>query len=208
MIDESLSSGGNGKTSRLELGSDRTDRAVSASDVSPSSEAGAANKIIARQTSCQRALRAVALWAPVALWAGFIFFMSAHTGSDLSQGEGFVSAVKRWLDGIQVALLGPGIDLVSSFGHFLEYLVLGVLLARALKGAGLRREAAVFATAAVMASMYGVTDEVHQLFVPDRMCDPADWLVDTVGASIGALSWLGVNRARGWGDRSIRGRMA
>lgn len=42
-----------------------------------------------------------------------------------------------------------------------------------------------FAVAA--ASLYGVTDEIHQLFVPGRFCDPADWLVDTLGALTGAL---------------------
>lgn len=41
--------------------------------------------------------------------------------------------------------------------------------------------------AVAIASLYGVTDEFHQSFVPDRACDPVDWLVDTAGAALGAV---------------------
>ena len=40
--------------------------------------------------------------------------------------------------------------------------------------------------ALILGSAYGVTDEIHQLFVPDRSCDPLDWLVDTVAVFFGA----------------------
>ena len=39
----------------------------------------------------------------------------------------------------------------------------------------------------VVASLYGMTDEFHQYFVPDRACDPLDWLIDTCGATLGAF---------------------
>ncbi|MDO4854768.1 MAG: VanZ family protein [Coriobacteriia bacterium] len=41
--------------------------------------------------------------------------------------------------------------------------------------------------AMVLASLYGISDEFHQIFVPQRSCDPADWAVDTIAALIGAL---------------------
>ncbi len=41
--------------------------------------------------------------------------------------------------------------------------------------------------ATVFASLYGISDEFHQVFVPQRSCDPADWAVDTIAALIGAL---------------------
>ncbi len=47
---------------------------------------------------------------------------------------------------------------------------------------------------AVLASMlYGVTDELHQLFVPLREPDPWDVAADTVGAAVAVLGmdwWL------------------
>lgn len=43
------------------------------------------------------------------------------------------------------------------------------------------------AMTATLASLYGATDEFHQIFTPGRSCDPADWLVDTIAALIGAF---------------------
>lgn len=38
--------------------------------------------------------------------------------------------------------------------------------------------------AIVATSLYGVTDEIHQMFVPNRHPDVLDWVADTVGALI------------------------
>jgi VanZ family protein len=45
--------------------------------------------------------------------------------------------------------------------------------------------------AIVLATMYGVSDEFHQSFVPGRSPDRFDVVADCVGATIGvALGWL------------------
>lgn len=82
----------------------------------------------------------------------------------------------------------PGSNVPGHFGalaHFAEYAVLGALIAAAeskLSAAG----RVMLATGA--ASAYGVTDELHQSFVPMRMTDPADWSMDTLGALAGSLA--------------------
>lgn len=91
---------------------------------------------------------------------------------------------------------------VSPVGHFSEYLVLGAALCNALRfhlkpqgpaGALLVAkpisELSKWApiVAAALSSLYGVTDEFHQIFTPGRSCDPMDWLVDTIAAALGAL---------------------
>jgi VanZ family protein len=43
--------------------------------------------------------------------------------------------------------------------------------------------------AIVAASIYGITDEVHQAFVPLRESSWKDWLADSTGAVMGAMSW-------------------
>lgn len=68
--------------------------------------------------------------------------------------------------------------------HFAEYALLGILVFMALDRRALRR--AVY-LAVLTASAYAVTDELHQLFVPGRVADPADWGVDTLGALTGVL---------------------
>ncbi|MDR3115247.1 MAG: VanZ family protein [Treponema sp.] len=37
-----------------------------------------------------------------------------------------------------------------------------------------------------IAAAYGISDEIHQAFVPGRDCNVWDWLADTLGAIIGA----------------------
>ena len=136
-------------------------------------------------------------WALVALWAAVIFFMSAHTGSDFD-GEGPLAAVKRWLVGLVAPVFGPETDVVNVAAHFTEYLVLGVLLFIALRctwpESSLGR---LMLGAVVLASAYAVTDEFHQSFVPGRLCDPADWLTDTLGATLGAVIVLALSKRGG-----------
>lgn len=138
--------------------------------------------------------RRAARWILVAAWAGFIFFMSSNSDTGLNQGLGLFSQIFQSLKALQAHVLGPGVDAISSIAHFCEYTVLGVLLVRALQPR--LPIARAFVLAIVCASLYGVTDEIHQLFVPGRFCDPADWLVDTLGATLGASLVLFANRHR------------
>jgi VanZ family protein len=71
--------------------------------------------------------------------------------------------------------------------HAAAYAVLGALFYRALSGEGVRPPATAV-VAVVLASTYGAADEFHQAFVPARNPELADWIVDTLGASIGAIA--------------------
>lgn len=136
----------------------------------------------------------VASWVLVVLWAGFIFFMSSNTGSGLNEGLGVFSRIYQAMKDIQAGVLGPGVDVLSSIAHFCEYTVFGLLWANALRCHIPLRRACVVAIAC--ASFYGATDELHQLFVAGRMCDPVDWLVDTAGATLGACIVLALVKKR------------
>ncbi len=134
------------------------------------------------------ATRRVALsWAAVIAMAGFIFWMSANTGSSVDSGLGIISAAKAALATAAASVFGPGVD-VSPVGHFTEYFIFALLLATALRNHVSPRTAVLDAIA--IASAYGITDEVHQIFVPGRSCDPVDWLVDTIAAVVGCAIWL------------------
>ena len=134
-------------------------------------------------------------WMAVVLWAAFIFFMSAHTGADLDDGTGLTAVIKRWLVSLAAPVFGPDTDVVSVAAHFAEYLAFGALLFHALwRTAPEQRRGLLVVAAVLIASLYGVTDEFHQSFVPGRLCDPADWLTDTLGATTGALAAWAVSR--------------
>jgi VanZ family protein len=83
-------------------------------------------------------------------------------------------------------------------GHLAAYGGLSVLTLRALAGgvwSGVTASRAV--SAALLATAYGGSDELHQRFVPDRTADPADLAADAVGAWAGAaIVWLIARRWR------------
>ena len=71
--------------------------------------------------------------------------------------------------------------------HFFCYFVLAFLLAHAASQGTQRQR---FWTAFAIASAYGITDEIHQHFVPGRDMSALDWLADSAGAWVGAYLFL------------------
>ncbi len=70
--------------------------------------------------------------------------------------------------------------------HIAVYLGLGVLTARAL-ARGVRDVSRTAVIGAIfISSLYGVSDEYHQLFVPGRSFDYLDMVADLVGSVAGA----------------------
>jgi VanZ family protein len=81
----------------------------------------------------------------------------------------------------------PG-GLSDKAEHGLAYCALGASLIRALAGG---RSSAMSPSrillAALLATVYGVSDEFHQSFVPNRTPDVLDLAADAAGALAGAL---------------------
>jgi VanZ family protein len=75
--------------------------------------------------------------------------------------------------------------------HFMEYGVLAALLAHALRGTwsalSLMR---LYAGAVVCTVVWGLSDEIHQAFVPGRSSDIKDVLADSIGALIGTALYM------------------
>jgi VanZ family protein len=96
----------------------------------------------------------------------------------------------------------------SAFGvsdkvvHALLYVALGVLMARAIDGRpGGRVSARTLVAAVLWSAVYGVSDEIHQHFVPPRQMDALDLLADAIGAALGAGAYA---RARAHADAAAR----
>ena len=83
--------------------------------------------------------------------------------------------------------------------HALAYLGLAVLVIRAIVGRLRARVSVRAALAALAISIgYGITDELHQLYVPGRSADVFDLFADAIGAASGLIGcWA-------WGIISIR----
>jgi VanZ family protein len=104
-------------------------------------------------------------WAAVVAWMGLIFWLSAQP------------RLPR--------VMPPGLPQIQDvIGHFTVYAVLAVLLWWALRGAGIRHPV-LWALAVTV--LYGVSDEYHQSFVPNRDPDMFDLATDFAGATTALL---------------------
>lgn len=111
-------------------------------------------------------------WLAPLAWMGLIFFFS-------SQPDLGLSSDLWWADPL------------SWLAHFTEYAVLAALLwLAASRTPALARRATLLAFA--LALVYAASDEFHQAFVPNRVPDRRDLLVDAAGALFGlfVVRWV------------------
>lgn len=87
---------------------------------------------------------------------------------------------------------GLPVDVAAIAGHLLAYAVLATLIRLAIGGIASDWRADLVAIA--LATIYGVTDEFHQSFVPGRDASPIDLGVDLVGSILG-VTLLGLVRS-------------
>lgn len=101
-----------------------------------------------------------------------IFVMSHQSGSNLN-------TVLPWFQRIFPFMTD------FNWGHFVAYFVLALTFYWGFgsKFANLRGRILVV----LFCVLYGVTDEVHQLFVPERTADWLDLRNDAIGASLAML---------------------
>jgi VanZ family protein len=113
------------------------------------------------------------------------------------------AAVIFWLSHQPNPLPGLTARFSDKLLHAVEYAGLAGLLAvglARLRPGWLARAALL---AMLLASAYGLTDELHQAFVPSRDASLLDWAFDTIGAVVGGI--LAVPCLRRWGSRASIG---
>ena len=83
----------------------------------------------------------------------------------------------------------PKVEIGDKFEHLGAFFVLAILLTLALyyqnKNIFLKKN--FLAASIVIASFYGVLDELHQFYIPGRYTEFLDWFADTLGTVIGVL---------------------
>ena len=107
----------------------------------------------------------LASWCLSLLYMAVIFFLSAQ--SDLP--------LPYWFGG------------EDFFLHMAEYGVLGLLLSWALVNSGVTRRLVLYVF--LMGLLYGLTDELHQYFVPERVASLIDVIADGLGSLLGSYSF-------------------
>ena len=88
-------------------------------------------------------------------------------------------------------------DLRSTLAHVAEYAVFGFLALNLLVRWRGQLTARIVAAAWLLSVAYGISDELHQAFVPRRDASLLDVLADAAGAALGVATAVLLLRARG-----------
>jgi VanZ family protein len=98
-------------------------------------------------------------WVPTLLWLGIIFFLSSLPES---------ATPGRYIFPDKVL-------------HAAEYFILAFLMLFALQRITALKFSTCFWIVLAVGTVYGLSDELHQLYVPTRHCDLGDLLADVCG---------------------------
>lgn len=108
----------------------------------------------------------IRFWLPVLIYLAFIFVLSSFSAPIFAETT---------------------VPFLDKLFHTAEYALLGFLLIRGFKNSRLLLSNAKFILLAVaLATLYGISDEFHQYFVPNRGASLADILFDCIGSVIGS----------------------
>jgi len=115
--------------------------------------------------------RTATRWLPAIGWMSVIFALSSISGLRVSE---------------EVAVDRP----IRTLAHLASYAFLAGLLLFAMSGLE-RPRPRHLAAAFAIAVLYGVSDELHQTFVPERSGRIEDVAIDAFGVTIGlAIAWV------------------
>jgi VanZ family protein len=84
-------------------------------------------------------------------------------------------------------------EVLGRFSHAGEYAVLGLLAARAIAWKGRAKPIQLF-TAWAGSALYGLSDEIHQIYVPGRAFQLGDLALDMIGAFLGIFLYSFIQR--------------
>jgi len=105
-----------------------------------------------------------AYWFPIFVYCLLIFIQSSRPSPDITP---------HW----------PYVDKVL---HFFAYALLSALFLRAFNTTRIKNNLKlIFILSVLLSSLYGISDEIHQSFVPYRTADPMDVLADILGSIAG-----------------------
>ncbi|SNT10961.1 VanZ like family protein [Anaerovirgula multivorans] len=139
---------------------------------------------------------------------GLIFYFSSKPAVQSKELSGnvteiVVQTVQRVAPNRAAELdIGRLHHLIRKNAHFFSYLVLGVLVLNALRRSGVYGSKGIM-IAFLICVLYAISDEFHQTFVPGRSGEIRDVIIDSAGATVGVLGYLGMSRVWRMGEKEI-----
>ena len=135
----------------------------------------------------------VLLWLLTAATAAMIFGFSGQDGDDsLGLSHQLVQPIVEWVQGINPDMSEEASEnlywtlqqVVRKCGHLTEYALLGCWIRLLCESYGLRRKVLI---TWISGTLYAATDELHQMFSPDRSPALLDVGIDSLGVVIGMM---------------------
>ena len=116
-----------------------------------------------------------AYWFPILLYCLLIFIQSSYPSPQI----------------------GPEWPFKDKILHISAYALLGALFLRALNTTRIQHHLKLIVILSILfTSLYGISDEIHQSFVPYRTADVMDVLADILGSALGVYIFFKIMIAK------------
>jgi VanZ family protein len=89
---------------------------------------------------------------------------------------------------------GGGVHYTDKLAHFIEYALLGTLIARTFRGSVTSSRLGAFMLLLAIGATIGAIDETIQGHIPDREMSVYDWMADVAGVAVAV--WFMMRRRR------------
>ena len=126
-------------------------------------------------------------------WMGLIFYFSAQPAPESEETSNLVAEIIYRIYSFLLAnnasltqseFMARFIQPIRKLAHFTEFMILAVLIfINVIED----RDSKIYFTSFLLGSLYAVSDEIHQLFVPNRYCSIYDMLIDSAGCLLGIM---------------------
>jgi len=136
------------------------------------------------------------------LWISLIFIMSSDTGS-FEKTMNVSETVTEQIQGVDshvadqdVVSVADRLNLIiRKSGHFIEYMILCILLLKTGESFGIRYKQSV-SYILLICLIIANLDEFYQGFIPGRNSSVLDSLIDLGGSLFGAAMYIGIARIK------------
>lgn len=140
----------------------------------------------------KKVITCIILWSLVIGLMGFIFSMSAEPAAESSETSGntlraifkvIFPGFKDFDEAMQQHIIDQNQYFIRKTAHFSVYTLLGILVSLAMSQHIKRFSLISYG----IGTLYAVSDEIHQLYVPGRSGQISDVLLDSAGVALGCI---------------------
>jgi VanZ family protein len=128
------------------------------------------------------------IWAPVLVWMAVIFLFSSSSDPFWALPSSWKEPIVQARSDQETRQKDSLVEILGQNGHVLEYTILGFLAYRSIAiTTGPRPVTLLVTLAVVLCFFYGLSDEIHQAFIPFRAFQLSDLILDSIGGLSGSL---------------------